>query len=412
MTFACVWIPDWPIGVASTAAPPPSRLVEALTPALLAVVPRVTIESRGIVWADVRGLPVRETAVAIRKAVQVVVADGAVHVGVASVPVTARVAALYGTSQHDTTAVFPSTVTVVQPGSERTFLARHPIAILEPSRRLEAYFAGVGIERCGELARLAMSEVELRFGAEGVKLWQWARANNARMIFSTQERERPHASVEWTDYAMAQVAQVLFPVNALLQRVLDELKARGMGTRKMVLRFSLADGSRVEHAIGAARVTADPDRWGKLVRYALETLQLPDAITGVALWAELMGVSSSLQGDVFDRGFGSASDAERSLGRLEDLGAVPTLVMSGVHPLPEQRVTETRDLANERTRGRGVCGLTAVGQRNATHAGDSHPGRAGTDHRVHRTSARPLGAQTISRGVSHGRASRHPHAKS
>ena len=59
MSFICLWTPSAvppPPLLRVDEAPPENELLQELVAPLLTVAPRVTIGSKGIVWADARGM--------------------------------------------------------------------------------------------------------------------------------------------------------------------------------------------------------------------------------------------------------------------------------------------------------------------------------------------------------------------
>ena len=97
-----------------------------------------------------------------------------VRAAISIVPVCAEVAALHGKGG----------LINISSGTERDYLARYPIGVLEPSLALSTLLDGIGIECCADLARLDLESVEVRFGAEGARLWRLSRADDSRRIFT------------------------------------------------------------------------------------------------------------------------------------------------------------------------------------------------------------------------------------
>lgn len=321
MPFLCLHNPAW------TAGPPAT-----LHAPLLTVVPRVA--ARGdIVWADVRGLPVRATTERVRAAFTAHAAlESSVRCGVAGTPVCAEVAARHA----------PQSVTYVREGYDREFLAPFPVSVLVPTPALANLLDGAGVECCRDLATLTREEIEVRFGAEGARLWRLARADDSRLVFDPVARALPEASLEWTDYAIRRVERLVFVVNALFGNVCEALKSRGEGALVVVIRFALVNGSVVEHSMRAGRPTASQTAWMRLARLELERVVLPDAVTGIALRVESALPPGGRQGDIFDRGFGTAPAAEEALGRvLDDDGAEAVEPENTEHPLLDRRTAWT-----------------------------------------------------------------------
>ena len=299
---------------------------------LLTIVPRV-LSDGDLVWADLRGLPARETTERVRNAFTAHNAiDSSVKCGVASTAVAAEVAARHS----------PQSVTYVRDGYDRDFLAPFPISVLNPDRKLANLLDGTGIELCRDLAHLSQEEVEVRLGAEGVRLWRLARADDARRIFGSMPRALPEASLEWTDYAIRRAERLVFVINALFGNVCEALKSRGEGAAAVTISFALANRTTIDHPIRAARATAGQTAWMRLVRLEIERVVFPDAVTGITLRVDSTSGTGGRQGDIFDRGFGSESAAEEALGQLmDDQGAVAVEPENSAHPLLDRRTAWT-----------------------------------------------------------------------
>ena len=346
MSFVCLWSPTWPTGAAFPAE---------LSVALLGAAPRIALGDAGRVWADARGLSGSTLAAELLEVVRAHgVADA--RAGVAMSAIAAEVAAVYGevgvgdgdrvlgAGRHlapGTRHPAPAPVTLVRPGADRDFLAPHPISVLSPPSSLLPLLDGIGVEACADLARLPAESVEVRLGAEGMRLWRLARADDPRWLFHVPPRALPGASLDWVEYALADPERLLFVVNALAGSVCTELVSRGERAREISLTFSLTNHRQVAHAIRTARPSADRARWMRLVRDALERLTLPDAVAGVSLRVERVTGNEGAQGDLFDRGFASAGAVEDSLAQLvddqgDDVLAAPR---NSEHPLLDLRTT-------------------------------------------------------------------------
>lgn len=321
MSFLCLHNPIWLVSPPATLHAP-----------LLTIVPRV-LSDGDLVWADVRGLPVRDTTERVRNAFTAHNAlSSSVKCGVASTAIAAEVAA-----RHSSQAV-----TYVRDGYDRDFLAPFTVAVLGPERALANLLDGTGVELCRDLAQLSQEEVEVRLGSEGVKLWRLARADDARPIFGSMPRALPEASLEWTDYAIRRAERLVFVINALFGNVCEALKARGTGAVAVTISFALANRVTLDHPIRAARATAGQTAWMRLVRLEIERIVFPDAVTGITLRVDSVAGTGGRQGDVFDRGFGSESAAEEALGQLmDDQGSIAVEPENSAHPLLDRRTAWT-----------------------------------------------------------------------
>jgi len=174
-----------------------------------------------------------------------------VHVGMGRTAIVAEVAAVSGIGNRESgidgsRGRFDSRFPI--PDS-RPSLGSLPPSILEPDPHLAALLDGIGVETCAELAALAGESVEVRLGAEGVRLWKLARGDDDRLIFAPIPRALPHASLEWSDYALTDTERLLFSVNALLGTVCEKLVERGSLAREMTLTLALASGDAVNGAM-------------------------------------------------------------------------------------------------------------------------------------------------------------------
>ena len=328
--FICLWtpaaLPALPL-FADEGVVQESELLKELVPHLLKVAPRVTIGVRGTVWADARGL----NADLLAKDLLAVFCDHnveKVRAAISLVPIAAEVAALHGSGGLITIPI----------GKEREFLAPFPIGVLDPSPSLSVLLDGIGIESCADLARLDLESIEVRLGLEGARLWRLSRADDSRRIFTTVPRALPSASLDWLDYTLRDAERLVFIINALVGNITNDLKSRGQCAREMMMTFSLANRETLEHLVRPARSTASHKAWMRLMRSHLERLSLPDGVVGITIRVESVTGEVEKQGDIFDRGFGTARAAEETIAQLlDDQGAVVVTPRNTQHPLIDRR---------------------------------------------------------------------------
>src|SRR5215216_3770863 len=323
MSYVCLWSPSWPTG-----ADFPADLVASL----LTHAPRVAVGERRLVWGDARGLHGGQLAEQMLGVASDYGYDDA-HAGVALTPVAAEVAATQSTTQ----------LVIVKPGQDRAFIAPYKLHALSPADDLAALLQGLGIETCGALANLDAESIEVRLGVDGVRLWQRARADDERWLFRIPLRALPSASVEWVEYGLKDPERLLFVINSLAGTVCTSLVERGERAREMALVFSLGNRTQRTHLVRSSRPSAEQKRWMRLVREALDTLTLPDAVMGVTLRVESVTGNVGPQGDLFDRGFASAPAVEDAIIQLtDDQGEIVVEPVNSEHPLLEERTAWVR----------------------------------------------------------------------
>jgi protein ImuB len=331
MTFVCLWTPDaapFPPAI-GTDITPENDLLQRLVPSLLGVAPRVMLGANGIVWADARGMSAESLA---RDLLDVFHEKDVKRVRAATsiTPISAEVAAHHGHGKNGLVAI--------PPGSEREYLAPFPVGVLEPSLFLSTLLDGIGIESCGEMAKLDLESVEVRFGAEGARLWRLSRADDSRRIFASMPRALPAASLDWVEYTLKDPERLVFIINALVGNITTDLKSRGQCAREMTMIFSLANRETFEHLVRPARSTASHKAWMRLIRSHLERITLPDGVVGITIRVESVTGEVERQGDIFDRGFATANAAEETIAQLlDDQGAVVVTPRNTQHPLIDRR---------------------------------------------------------------------------
>jgi protein ImuB len=320
---------------------------------LLACAPHVAVGEGGVLWVDARGFDA-PTQIALAANALVLLGNRGVtgtRAAMAETPIAAELAVRAGHGNKD-----QGPISIVAPGTDRAFVALFPIDVLNPPPRLEPLLFGIGVTTCGELAVLEREAVEVRLGAEGVALWRLARADDRRSeaLFPPAQRELPHASLDWVEYALKDPMRLLFVVNSLIESVCGALIEGGNGAREIALEFSLTDRSTKVQPLCSARPTANRRTWIRLARTALDRLVLSAAVTGIAVRATRVTGQEAKQGDLFDRGFGSARATEDAVAKLvEDQGEVVVVPENSGHPLLDARTTWQTADGRRQTADRG-----------------------------------------------------------
>ncbi len=304
---------------------------------LLACAPHVAAGERGVIWMDARGFSAIEQIELATNALLLLGNRGVTgtHAAIAATPIAAELAARGGRGNKE-----EGPVSIVMPGTDRAFVALFPIDVLDVPPRLVPLLFGIGVTNCGELAVLEREAIEVRLGSEGVALWRLARADDRRSeaLFPPARREQPHASLDWVEYALKDPMRLLFVINSLIESVCNALIENGSGAREITIEFALTDRTTQVQSLNSARPTANRRTWIRLARTALDRIVLTEAVTGVVVRATRTTAQESKQGDLFDRGFGSAQATEDAVAKLvEDQGEVVVVPENSQHPLLDER---------------------------------------------------------------------------
>ena len=393
--YVCLWSPGWSTAAASAAEGGARRGPDGteggrsgdeapassyhLAPLLAEHVPRLRVE-REVIWADGRGLD----AVALAGRLIARLAEGGVpaRAGVAAVPVTAELAARWGphaAPESDGPTPFlvkertgwgrraeargksaggkssesraqGSRVVAVETGDEARWQSALPVSALRPPDRVRALLDGVGIATVGQLAGLEREPVEVRFGGGAVALWRAARADDRRLLFDRIPPDRPQRSLDFVDYVLTDPARLVFTANALLGPLCDGLAARGEHARTLRLELPLANGDKWSRTLRPARPTASRETWLRLIRGLLDELTVPDAVAGMRIEVPSTEAAAVRQGDLFDRGFATATAVEAAVARLAERQVWPVAPETDAHPLVERRGGWTRQDVDDAVR--------------------------------------------------------------
>jgi protein ImuB len=351
MSFVCLWNPAWqtdgdfredrgPKAEDRTRGPSVPR--PELAAILLSCAPHVAVGERGVLWVDARGFSAGEQHALAGSALVLLGNRGVTgtRAAIADTPIAAELAARTGHGNAEKEK--EGAVAIVAPGTDRAFVSLFPIAVLNPPQRLEPLLFSIGVGTCGELAVLEHEAIEVRLGAEGVALWRLARADDRRSesLFPPAQRELPHASLDWVEYALKDPMRLLFVINSLIENVCGALIENGSGARELTIEFSLTDRTTHLQPLRSARPTANRSTWIRLARTALDKIALVAAVTGVGVRATRVTGQEARQGDLFDRGFVSAQATEDAVARLvEDQGDVVVVPENSGHPLLDVRTS-------------------------------------------------------------------------
>jgi protein ImuB len=186
---------------------------------------------------------------------------------------------------------------IVPSGADAGFLAPFPIALLDLHDDLAETLHSLGITTLGQLAALEADEVEARFGPEGLAAHRLARGIDARGPTTPRDDALPVVEIELGG-PVATAEPLLFVLKGSLVSLGEALRARGLAAREITFALRLDDGGTAVRAVRPARPTSHPDALFDHCRIALETWQLPEPATGLALSAAVTVPAAGEQGDL------------------------------------------------------------------------------------------------------------------
>jgi protein ImuB len=344
----------------TTLSDPDADARAALAGALLTAAPRV-IPVRGhprAWWADVTGMQGHGGDAGVGAALAQAAADAGweAHVGVAG----SCIAAAAGTRERATP------VRVVPSGREAAYLRRRSLAIVPMPPDLRHSLELLGLRTCGDLGALVPAEVELRFGAEGLRAWRLARGDDARWPFRPAAPGIAAAEADF-EPAIENAEPLRFVLGGLIGSVLGQLEARQRIPARLRLVLRVEDAPDDVREVRPARPTADARVLADLCRRAVDAEPLAGPVHGVLLVAEEEGTARADQLDAFNAPAPDPSALHSALlpvfARWGE-GALSTAVHNGAH-LPGEHAGWA---------ARGSDGIAAVAQ--ARPPGDDRSGDA------------------------------------
>jgi protein ImuB len=173
-------------------------------------------------------------------------------------------------------------VRIVPPGSERAYLARLPIALLDPDAGLAAMLASWGLRQIGDLAALPAGAVTHRLGPAGARLVRRACGEDDEPL---RCRPAPRSFIEATDldYAIEQLTPLLFLLRRLADRLVSRLALHGFACGEIELRLALDGGGRDPRRLVIAAPTTESKVLLTLLRAHLERQPPARGVIGVAV---------------------------------------------------------------------------------------------------------------------------------
>jgi len=150
-----------------------------------------------------------------------------IRVGLASAKLPARLAAQAGKNPA-----------VIPPGGEAAFLAKHPLSILEISRKLETTFRRWGLRTLGDLVRLPAEDITARLGSEGLAACRAARGEDPEPLVPMPPPRMPEEGME-LEWAVVTIEALLAALRPCLERLHARLAHRDLMCRALEMEFGL-----------------------------------------------------------------------------------------------------------------------------------------------------------------------------
>ena len=219
-------------------------------------------------------------------------------------------------------------VRVVPGGEERSALAGLPMAVLKLTREQMEMFGAWGLRTVGELAALDETELVVRMGQEGARLWRLARGRAEHLMVPAEAGLQLEEVVEF-DAAVEGMESLLFVLGPMLDQLIARAANRALALASVTLTLGLdghsAEGDALqgpggEHVrmLKPALPVADRGLYLKLLHLDLEAHPPGAGVVRVRVMAEAGG-RSSLQAGLFRPQMPEPGRLEVTLARIEAL---------------------------------------------------------------------------------------------
>ncbi|MFQ5529493.1 MAG: hypothetical protein ACE5FP_04020 [Gemmatimonadota bacterium] len=280
---------------------------------LLAGSPRVAVVDSAWCRVDARGWDRRggEPALVgtLRRAAEEAGYRG-VRIGVADTAVVADAA---------TVVVGKSGARIVEAGGGREFLSPLPLSLLPLSDELIETFRALGFRRAEDIAARDASELEARFGPDGIRAHRLAHGVDDHVFRAFDAVETPEAALE-LDPPAETLEPLLFVLRHLLARTCTDLASAGLCAARLELDLRGRNGTETAVAV-PARPTRQERLLYELCRAALERAagsegRLTTPVAEVVLRTSRTAPPDARQEDLFTRRWRDPMAAAAALSRL------------------------------------------------------------------------------------------------
>jgi protein ImuB len=173
---------------------------------------------------------------------------------------------------------------IVTPEEQTAFLAGLPLLALDLSDELQQTLRRFGLHTLGDVSRLPPGPLAARLGPEGAVLWRLARGEDAAALVPRPlpARFEEGEELEWDAQSLE---PLLFVWKALLDRLAQRLRARGLMAREILLQLRLANASWDERTLHLAAPTREVAPLLQLLRLAVEGNPPAAGVTALRLAA-------------------------------------------------------------------------------------------------------------------------------
>jgi protein ImuB len=215
-------------------------------------------------------------------------------------------------------------ITVIPPGRDGAYLETAPLTLLPMEREMRDALQALGIRTVGALADLPSSEVEQRWGDDGMTAWRLAHGDDPRRPVLARIEDQPHAEMELATPA-ATMEPVLFLVRPAIENLVGQMVSLGRSIASLSLTLTLDDARgamptalahTVTREIRLPRPLARPAPLFERCRGLLSRWPLTAPVTAVRITVLLTSPLAGEQGNLLNTSWRDPGAADAALERV------------------------------------------------------------------------------------------------
>jgi protein ImuB len=215
-------------------------------------------------------------------------------------------------------------IIVVPPGRDGAYLSSAPLTLLPMEPEMRDALHALGIRSVGALADLPSSEIEQRWGDDGLTAWRLAQGDDPRRPVLARIEDQPHAEMELATPA-ATMEPVLFLVRPAIENLVGQLVSRGRSIASLSITLTLDDARgampdaqahTVTREIRLPRPLARPAPLFERCRGLLSRWPLTAPVTAVRISVLLTSPLAGEQGNLLNTSWRDPGAADAALERV------------------------------------------------------------------------------------------------
>ena len=215
-------------------------------------------------------------------------------------------------------------ITVIPAGRDGAYLSSAPLTLLPMESEMRDALQALGIRTVGALADLPSSEIEQRWGDEGLVAWRLSHGDDPRRPVLARIEDRPHAEMELATPA-ATMEPVLFLVRPAIENIVGQLVSLGRAIASLSITLTLDDARgampsaqahTVTREIRLPRPLARPAPLFERCRGLLSRWPLTAPVTAVRITVLLTSPLAGEQGNLLNTSWRDPGAADAALERV------------------------------------------------------------------------------------------------